>query len=96
MIVTIIVVGVLSALLITCLYVIRNLLRKVEVYETAIEKYYNNTTTILRTARELDNMQMFEKDDDVGSLFQQLMITIGELRAVVYEEVYDNETGKTE
>jgi hypothetical protein len=77
-------------------YVVYNLLRKVEVYEEAIQNYYTNTTNILLTARRLDNMQMFEKDDEVGSLFQQLIDIIGDLRVVVYEDTYANKHGTTE
>jgi len=77
-------------------YVVYNLMRKVEMYETALTTYYINTTNILRTARELDSMEMFEKDDEVGSLFHQLINTIGNLREVVYEDFYGNEKGKTQ
>ena len=88
--------GIMAALIVILGYVVFNLMRKVEKYETTIEKYYNNTTTILHTARNLDSMQMFEKDDEVGSLFEQLMITIGDLRTVVYEDVYVNKQERSE
>lgn len=74
-------------------YVIINQLRKTETYEDAIERYFVSTINILRTARSLDDKQMFEKDDEVGTLFQQLMLTIGELRAVIYDEAtYEGKT----
>jgi ABC-type uncharacterized transport system permease subunit len=88
--------GIMALLVITLGYAAFNLLRKVERYEATIEKYYTNTTTILRTSRELDSMQMFEKDDEVGSLFQQLITTIGDLRSVVYEDVYVNKQSPPE
>ena len=86
------------AILIICIlgYAVYNLMRKVEVYETALATYYTNTSNILRTARELDSMQMFEKDDDVGILFQRLIATIGDLREVVYEDIYGNEKRETQ
>jgi len=82
--------GIMVVLVAMLGYAVFNLLRKVELYETMIERFYTNTINILRTVRELDDRQMFEKDDEVGTLFQQLIGTIGELRGVVYEEVYDN------
>ena len=35
---------------------------------------------------------MFEKDDEVGALFQQLITVIGELRGVIYETEEEEET----
>ena len=34
---------------------------------------------------------MFEKDDDVGTLFDQLIETIGELRGIIYEKEEEEE-----
>ena len=66
--------------------------RKIEIYEDNIMRFYEGATQILRTSRHLDNKQMFEKDDDVGALFQQLITVIGELRGIIYEEEEEEET----
>ena len=66
--------------------------KKLEVYEDNIMRFYEGATQILRTSRHLDNKQMFEKDDDVGALFQQLITVIGELRGIIYEEEEEEET----
>ena len=66
--------------------------RKLEIYEDNIMRFYEGATQILRTSRHLDNKQMFEKDDDVGALFQQLITVIGELRGIIYEEEEEEET----
>ena len=63
--------AVLNAALIYASYVV---VKKIEIYEDNIMKFYEGTTQILRTARHLDNREMFEKDDEVGALFQQLTI----------------------
>jgi len=72
-------------------YVVVNLLLKTEKYEDALDRYFDSTLNILSTARTLDEKQMFEKDDEVGSLFQELMFTIGDLRGVIYGEPNDQE-----
>jgi hypothetical protein len=61
----------------------RQLIR-VEQYEDAIAEYYTRTSVILHTIRYLDEKQMFESDDEVGSVFQQIVETINELRPLVY------------
>ena len=67
-------------------------IKKIEIYEDNIMKFYKGATKILRTARYLDNREMFEKDDDVGTLFDQLIEVIGELRGIIYEEEEKEET----
>ena len=65
---------------------------KIEIYEDNIMKFYTGATQILRTSRHLDNREMFEKDDEVGALFQQLITVIGELRGILYEKEEEEET----
>lgn len=68
--------------------------RKLEIYERSIVRFHNGALTILQTARAIDEREMFEKDDDVGVLFEQLLTVIGELRVLIYaeeeEEQYEN------
>ena len=66
--------------------------KKLEVYEDNIMRFYEGATRILRTSRHLDNKEMFEKDDEVGALFHQLITVIGELRGIIYEEEEKEET----
>ena len=66
--------------------------RKIEIYEDNIMRFYEGTTRILRTSRHLDNKEMFEKDDEVGALFQQLITVIGEVRGIIYETEEEEET----
>ena len=66
--------------------------KKLEVYEDIIMRFYEGSTRILRTSRHLDNKEMFEKDDEVGALFQQLITVIGELRGIIYETEEEEET----
>ena len=66
-----------------CIYVIFNLLKKLEKYEDQFEEYQQfieketkRNEALLEALRQIDNSQMFEKDDDVGSIFYQIKETI--------------------
>ena len=66
-----------------CIYVIFNLLKKLEKYEDQFEEYQQfieketkRNDALLEALRHIDNSQMFEKDDDVGSIFYQIKETI--------------------
>ena len=58
------------------IYVIINLFRKLEKYEDFIETELQRNQSLLEALRRIDNRQMFEKDDDVGSIFYQIKETI--------------------
>ena len=66
--------------LIVCLagagYTIYNLLNKLEKYEDFIDLQEQNNIALLETLQDIDSKQMFEKDDEVGSLFTQIKDTI--------------------
>ena len=67
-------------ILIVCLagagYTIYNLLNKLEKYEDFIDLQEQNNIALLETLQNIDSKQMFEKDDEVGSLFTQIKDTI--------------------
>ena len=71
-----IVLGIELIALIICWYAIYNLLKKLERYEDFIEEETTKNQALLEALREIDNRQMFEKDDDVGSIFYQIKETI--------------------
>jgi hypothetical protein len=73
-----ILVGVLS-------YVVWNLMRKNEEMEDAINAFYGRTNATVRLMRILDDRQMFENDDEVGTVFKQLVLCVDELYAFVTE-----------
>jgi hypothetical protein len=66
--------------LILCLaaagYSIFNLLNKLEKYEDFVESETQRNQALLEALREIDSRQMFEKDDEVGSIFYQIKETI--------------------
>jgi len=57
-------------------YTTYNMLRKVEIYEEYIDSELEKNEKLLETLRRIDNKQMFEKDDEVGSIFKHLKDTI--------------------
>ncbi len=66
-------------ILLTSLYVNWNLFSKLEKYEETFDTYDDFISKkveayklLLEKMREIDSRQMFEKDDDVGSIFQKL------------------------
>jgi hypothetical protein len=59
-------------------------LRKIELLESTIDNFYQYVSLTLNTMRALDEKQMFEKDDEVGSVFSQLTDVINDLRPMIY------------
>ncbi len=80
MLYTIIILSILSASL---SYAVYNLLSKLEKYEDVIEENdlfiqseLQRNEALLEALREIDSREMFEKDDEVGSIFYQIKETI--------------------
>ena len=77
-----IIVILLLILLSVSIYTIYNLLIKLEYLDEFIENQEKNDTILLETLRRIDSRQMFEKDDDVGSLFMQIKKTIEHFKRI--------------
>ena len=67
---------ILILIIIASTYAIVNLLRKLEKLEDFIDTELQRNEALLEALRQIDNRQMFEKDDDVGSIFYQIKETI--------------------
>ena len=74
---------ILTLLIIALVYVVYNLLQKLEKYEDAYEETQKFIQTeierneaLLEALRLIDSREMFEKDDEVGSIFYQIKETI--------------------
>lgn len=73
-------------------YACWNLLRKNEVMEDAIDIFYTRLDRTLQTMRVIDSREMFEKDDEVGSVFTQIVDTVNDLRPLLYgSDIEDGE-----
>lgn len=57
-------------------YTIVNILNKLEKYEDFLEVELKRNEALLEALREIDSREMFEKDDEVGSIFYQIKETI--------------------
>jgi hypothetical protein len=75
----IIIISVLSLLLIACGLIIKNLLDKVEKYEEDIllkdeylDKLKNMVEESYKKIKDLDTLEAFESDDEVGHFFVNL------------------------
>lgn len=84
----------LTILCITLLFATFNLLRKVEFYEQNIQEFYSALSIVLHNMRLIDTRQMFENDDEVGVIFQQLKDILYTLRPILYGEEADEKTEK--
>lgn len=76
----IILISFLVILSVALMYASINLLLKVEAYEEFIDSELKKNETLLETLRKLDSRQMFEKDDEVGTLFKEIRDTIIRLK----------------
>ena len=84
---------ILSVILCASLFANWNLLRKNEAHEDDVEFMNDwidiiNTQTkdVLKRAREIDRKGIFEKDDEVGSLYSELKKTIETLDNLIVKE----------
>ena len=91
--------GVLVVTLIVFVYILRNLLVKVEKYEDVVQdqvQYLQNiSTTIGESQKHLQNLDergVFQSDDEVGEFFNQMKEVQKELDRYMLPENY----GKTE
>jgi|TARA_R110000796_G_scaffold249934_1_gene378272 flagellar basal body-associated protein FliL len=86
------VIWILSILLLVAVFIIFNLFRKNEKLEESNEEsiewllsYSNSLSSILNNIKELDSKNMFESDDEVGSVFKSIVSEIKKL-----ENLFDN------
>lgn len=76
-------------------YACWNMLKKNEELEDVITAFYGRTNATIRLMRVLDQKQMFENDDEVGTVFKQLVECVDSLDAYVME-IRDGNTTKEE
>ena len=77
----------LGLVVITEGYVIWNLIRKTELLETWVEDFTQRIETVQTDLKVIDNKGMFEADDEVGSIFEQIKETVNELDNLKGEEI---------
>jgi hypothetical protein len=77
------IITILSVLVVALSFATYNLLQKLEKYEVIIiendiflQTELERNEALLEALREIDSREMFEKDDEVGSIFYQIKETI--------------------
>ena len=70
------IISILSLLVVALSYAIYNTLSKLEKYEEFLQQEVTRNEALLEALREIDSREMFEKDDEVGSIFYQIKETI--------------------
>jgi len=78
-----IIITVLSLLLITAIYVIINLSKKVLLHEAHMLNLDARLVKILTTLQLIDNKEMFEDDDEIGQLYKQIKKAILQLEKYI-------------
>jgi hypothetical protein len=73
-------------------YIIWNLLKKTETQELALMSMYAQISTVLYTMKVLDERQMFESDDEVGTVYAQVSNTVKSLQIILGENIDGIET----
>lgn len=93
-----IILSILVAFLLISLYIIRNLLYKVEKYEDAIKdqtQYLQNISNAIGESQKhlqtLDEKGVFQSDDEVGEFFNQMKYVQDELNRYMLPENYGKE-----
>lgn len=65
--------------------------KKNTTYEETLEQNYNAIELVLMSMRMIDAKQMFETDDEVGTVFMQLRDILYTLRPIVYGDINESE-----
>jgi thiamine kinase-like enzyme len=54
-------------------YAVKNMLRKLEIYEEWVDDFRDEIQRVHIKLKEVDDKQLFEKDDDVGFVFSEIL-----------------------
>lgn len=61
-------------------------LTKVEIYEAWILEYKNQINETYQALKFVDDKQIFEKDDEVGFVFSDILEIVKDLKTKIYDE----------
>ena len=64
-------------------------LKKIEIYESWILNYREIVKETYMSLKKVDDKEIFEKDDDVGAAFSNIMEIIQDLQEKTHEEDFD-------
>lgn len=94
--------GVLVVILLIFIYILNNLLKKVEKYEDVVQdqvQYLQNISNAVgegqKHLKTLDERGVFQSDDEVGEFFNQMQKVQDELNRYMLPENYGKETSES-
>ena len=64
-------------------------LKKIEIYESWILNYQKIVKETYLLLKEVDDKEIFEKDDEVGAVFSNIREIIQDLKEKTYEEDFN-------
>lgn len=64
-------------------------LKKIEIYESWIVNYQEIVKETYLLLKEVDDKEIFEKDDEVGAVFSNIREIIQDLKEKTYEEDFN-------
>lgn len=72
-------VGFFIATTVVLAYIVYNCQNKIDIYEGWIVEFKNDINDVYLHIKDIDDKQIFEKDDEVGSTFSDLYLIIQKL-----------------
>ena len=76
-------IGVLVLIIGVLVYVVKNLINKVEVYESWTSLFRSESSQLYDRLKMVDEKNLFEKDDDVGFVFSEVLRIVKEFDETV-------------
>lgn len=73
-------------ILLVCTYIIINLYKKVKIYETWTTVLREKVYKLQQDVKEVDTRGIFEKDDEVGFIYEEISTLINNLDHGLVEE----------
>ena len=68
-------------------YIVYNCQNKIDIYEGWIVEFKNDISEVYQDIKLIDDKQLFEKDDEVGSIFSDLYLIIQKLNTRIETNV---------
>ncbi len=68
-------------------YIVYNCQNKIDIYESWIVEFKNDISEVYQDIKLIDDKQLFEKDDEVGSIFSDLYLIIQKLNTRIETNV---------
>ena len=77
-------------------YIVYNCQNKIDIYESWIVEFKNDVNDVYQEIKGLDDKQLFEKDDEVGSIFSDLYLIIQKLNQRIESNVKSQNQNKNQ